>query len=82
MRRPPGMSVARALFWFAADASQYDAASGFPVYLFELPAGVFYGFPKLDPRGVKVAEHTGGAVVTDPLTVNRAIDPAEQRRLE
>ena len=37
-----------------------------PVFLFELPDGVFYGFPKLDARGVKFAEHSGGRVVDDP----------------
>jgi sarcosine oxidase len=43
--------------------------------------GVFYGFPKLDARGVKLAEHTGGQMVDDPLAVDRKIDALEQRRL-
>ena len=77
------LSVRRkSLFWFAADSPRYDVAAGFPVYLFELPAGVFYGFPRIDGRSVKVAEHTGGATVDDPATVNREIDPNEQHRLE
>ena len=74
------LSVLRkSLFWFACDEPQYDVAAGFPVFLFELPAGVFYGFPKIDDRGVKVAEHTGGQAVDDPADVNRQIDPAEAR---
>jgi len=32
--------------------------------------------------GVKLAEHTGGAVVADPLSVNRDVEPAERRRVE
>jgi glycine/D-amino acid oxidase-like deaminating enzyme len=52
-----------------------------PVFLWELPHGVFYGFPKLDSRGVKFAEHTGGHVVADPCDADRSIDLAEQRRL-
>jgi glycine/D-amino acid oxidase-like deaminating enzyme len=71
----------KSLFWFETSSLAYAAAAGFPVFLFELPHGVFYGFPKLDARGVKVAEHTGGQVVGDPATVDRAIDPDERRRL-
>ncbi len=77
-----GLSVRRkSLFWFATDDPRYNVANGMPVFLFELPDGVFYGFPKLDERGVKFAEHTGGRIVEDPLVVDRTIDPAEQRRL-
>jgi sarcosine oxidase len=71
----------KSLFWFESSATQYDVANGFPVFLYELPQGVFYGFPKLDARGVKVAEHSGGRVVEDPLVVDRSIDANEQERL-
>jgi sarcosine oxidase len=77
-----GLTVRRkSLFWFAADTPQYDVTSGFPVYLFELPTGVFYGFPRLDGNTMKVAEHTGGVAVDDPANVNRKIDPSEQARV-
>jgi sarcosine oxidase len=76
------LSVRRkSLFWFATNDVCYDAANGMPVYLFELPEGKFYGFPQIDERGVKFAEHTGGRIVDDPLAVDRSIDPEEQRRL-
>jgi glycine/D-amino acid oxidase-like deaminating enzyme len=52
-----------------------------PVFLFELPSGIFYGFPKLDEHGVKFAEHSGGRPVEDPLTVDRTIDADEECRL-
>jgi monomeric sarcosine oxidase len=71
----------KSLFWFETSSQKYEVASGLPVYLFELPAGVFYGFPKLDPRGVKVAEHSGGRTIADPLAVDRAIDAFDQRKL-
>jgi monomeric sarcosine oxidase len=71
----------KSLFWFETNSPQYDVASGLPVYLFELPTGTFYGFPKLDPRGVKVAEHSGGQTITDPANVSRAVDPDDQRQL-
>jgi monomeric sarcosine oxidase len=72
----------QSLFWFAADAPQYDVANGMPVYLYELPGGIFYGFPKIDALGVKVAEHTTGRVVENPLSVDRNIYLDEQWQLE
>jgi monomeric sarcosine oxidase len=83
----------KSLFWFAAGTSDYDMTGGFPVFLFEVPHGsifaegggnahaMFYGFPKIDDRGVKVAEHSGGRVIDDPLVVDRSIDPSEQQRI-
>lgn len=71
----------KSLFWFHTDGPDYDVANGLPVFLFELPTGIFYGFPKVDARGLKVAEHTGGRVVEDPLTVDRTVDLNEQQRL-
>jgi monomeric sarcosine oxidase len=71
----------KSLFWFHAESPEYEVASGLPVFLFELPAGVFYGFPKLDEQGVKVAEHSGGCVVNDPLDLDRSVDMIEQQRV-
>jgi monomeric sarcosine oxidase len=71
----------KSLFWFETNSPEYDVAADFPVFLFELPEGVFYGFPKLDARGVKVAEHTGGCVVEDPLVVDRSVDGSEKQRV-
>ena len=71
----------KSLFWFASDDGQYTVGRGMPVFLFELPNGIFYGFPKLDERGVKFAEHTGGQTVDDPLSVDRMIDSEEKSRL-
>lgn len=71
----------KSLFWFETDVPEYDVAAGFPIFFFELPAGLFYGFPKVDARGVKLAEHSGGHTVADPLAVDRTVDAVEQRRL-
>jgi sarcosine oxidase len=82
----------KSLFWFATDKPEYDVSAGFPVFLFEIPHrfsleqtpnshSVFYGFPKIDHRGVKLAEHGGGRAVDDPLVVDRSIDLNEQQRL-
>lgn len=70
------------MFWFETPGQDYNVDRGMPVYLFELNDGVFYGFPRLDVRGVKVAEHSGGRLLHDPLAIDRSVDPTEQRRLE
>jgi monomeric sarcosine oxidase len=70
----------KSLFWFKTNMADLEVSNGMPVYLFELSDGIFYGFPKLDPRGVKIAEHTGGRV-TNPDSADRAPDPVEQDRL-
>ncbi len=69
-------------YWFACDDPAYRPAAGCPAYLYELPQGIFYGFPHIDEWGVKVARHTGGDTVADPLHVNRDIDPEDLRLVE
>lgn len=65
------------LYWFACDDARYQADRGMPAFLYEMPQGVFYGFPQVDDWGVKGARHSGGAGVGDPLAVDRALDEAE-----
>lgn len=69
------------LYWFEADDPVHHERSGCPTFLYDLPEGVFYGFPQIDEQGVKVAEHSGGAVVTDPLNDPRALDDADLKRV-
>lgn len=45
--------------WFETDERIYSAA-GFPAYLFELPAEMYYGFPSINGTGVKIGRHDGG----------------------
>jgi glycine/D-amino acid oxidase-like deaminating enzyme len=83
----------KSLFWFATDGPRYEVSAGFPVFLFELPrsfenaantqhgSSVFYGFPKIDHRGIKFAEHSGGKKVNEPLDVDREMDLGELRRI-
>lgn len=60
------------LFWLACDEPRYTAQSGFPTFFYEMQDGSsFYGFPVLDELGLKVAEHSGGEIIDDPLTVER-----------
>jgi sarcosine oxidase len=72
----------KTLLWYQANDGSTHADAGFPCYLFELPLGVFYGFPAIDNYGVKVAEHSGGAVVDDPLKVDRALHESDHTRVD
>ena len=74
----------KSLFWYEPEAASLaaHAAGRLPCFAFDTPSGFFYGFPALDDRDVKVAEHTGGRVVADPLALDRGIDPEERGRVE
>ncbi len=69
-------------YWYEASDSVYSADKGCPAFLYELPEGTYYGFPVVDRLGVKVAEHTGGSRVVDPLSVDRGLDQQDQKRVE
>jgi sarcosine oxidase len=69
--------VRKPMFWYPVTGPVYTVEAGCPVYLFETGSGIFYGFPALDGT-VKVAEHTGGEPVIDPLTVDRSEHPADR----
>ena len=70
------------LHWYACGDPRYGADNGCPCFFYETPAGLFYGFPEVNGGGVKVAEHTGGTDVADPLTDDKAIDPQDRARVE
>jgi sarcosine oxidase len=70
------------LHWFRTANEIYRADRGSPGFFFELPDGYFYGFPQIDDRGVKVAEHSGGKVIEDPLQDDRAVELDERKRVE
>jgi sarcosine oxidase len=70
------------LYWFPTSDQSYHETSGCPTFLYDLPHGVFYGFPQVDDLGVKVAEHSGGEVVTDPAADPKAADVADLARVE
>lgn len=63
--------VRKPLYWFAAPDEPYHERIGSPGFIIETPQGNFYGFPKRDELGLKVAEHTGGESVPDPLALDR-----------
>ena len=64
------------LYWFRCPGERYRDSSGFPAFVFETGAGFFYGFPSIDAESIKVARHSGGERVEDPLDSSR--DPDEE----
>lgn len=70
------------LYWFPTSDRSYHEDNGCPTYLYDVPSGVFYGFPQIDASGVKMAEHSGGAIVTDPKNDPRLLDEADLARVE
>lgn len=69
------------LFWFQTLDDMYRK-DFCPAFLYELPQGIFYGTPQLGGDGVKVAEHTGGDLVADPLDVDRQVAENDLARVE
>lgn len=57
--------------WFPTENDAHRIDSGAPVFGIQSPNGFFYGFPQLDDRGVKVAEHAGNELVADPSNLTR-----------
>jgi len=71
--------VRKHVHWFANDSGKYGEGS--PVFFFETPQGDFYGFPQLDQRGIKVADHRGGEKVTDPDLLDPSFDSEDRNRI-
>lgn len=64
-------------FWFPVAEDGVAAHRTSPSFIFERPDAAFYGFPSIDERTVKVAEHTGGRVVDDPSALDRNFDEGD-----
>src|SRR3954468_4708101 len=68
------------LHWLECDNPVYRGPQA-PTFFYELPHGLFYGFPAIDEWGVKVAEHSGGGEVADPLTDPRPWEEQDLARV-
>ncbi len=69
--------VRKPVFWFPVRSSAYAVDAGAPTFYFEMPFGHFYGFPSIDRKTVKAAEHSGGEPVADPHQVERSVCQAD-----
>jgi sarcosine oxidase len=68
--------------WYPIQSGGFAAEHGMPTYFYELPHGTFYGFPSIDGRTVKAAEHSGGQPVDDPAAVDRAMHDEDLPQLD
>jgi len=79
----PGMPELRVLrktlHWHRVRSNVYDVNRGGQGFFFEMPYGVFYGFPSLDGQTLKLAEHSGGEVVNDPLEIDRSLRDSDKQ---
>lgn len=70
------------LHWFATShAAAYAVDAGSPVFFYDTPQGFYYGFPSLDQRSLKIAEHSGGETIEEPDQLDRSPDPQETARV-
>lgn len=63
----------KTLFWHSLQSKSMAELWRSPIFLVDLPMGQFYGLPAVDGARVKVGEHTGGDIVSDPAAVSRVI---------
>lgn len=74
--------VRKIVFWYRRCPSYLRMSAGCPAFGFETAAGFCYGFPAIDDRGVKVANHTGGEVIASADVVDRSARPQETAEIE
>ena len=67
------------VFWLGPSGPRSGASLTF---IYDTDWGSFYGFPSLDGESMKVAEHSGGERVADPLTVDRSMRHDDLARVE
>lgn len=74
----PQLTVLRkTLHWHGVRSDAYNVNAGGTGFFFEMPYGIFYGFPSLDGQTLKLAEHSGGEPVSDPLHVDRSLKDSD-----
>jgi sarcosine oxidase len=67
--------------WFEPGDPGLFRRNVFPPYVADTPAGIFYGFPMIDPAGAKVAQHYGAPELDDPAQVERAVTQRDEEAL-
>ena len=65
------------LWYTSADLEEYRLPRFLPFYI-DTGQGAFYGFPDVGGSGLKIAEHSGGTVVSDPEEVSRELSDEDE----
>ncbi len=73
--------VRKPQFWFPVRSTAYAESHSAPTFYFEMPYGLFYGFPSRDGQSLKAAEHSGGDAVADPERLERTVRPRDWESL-
>jgi sarcosine oxidase len=73
--------VRKPQFWFPVRSHVYAEERGAPAFYYEMPFGLFYGFPSRDGKTLKSAEHSGGEPVADPAQLDRSVDARDWQSL-
>lgn len=74
---PPLRILRKTQHWHRVRSPAYNVSNGGGGFLFEMPYGVFYGFPSIDGQLLKLAEHSGGEIITDPLQLDRRLKDSD-----
>ncbi len=77
----PLQIVRKHLHWHTINTPVYRLDKGCPCFFIEAGEGYFYGFPDIAGSGLKVAEHTGGTYITDPLVDDRQPDASDSQNI-
>lgn len=81
----PLQVLRKPVLWCETTSPVYNLDASMPTFYFEMPntnirdAATFYGFPSLDGKLLKVAQHSGGDLVADPSLVDRQLHEADVR---
>jgi len=64
--------------WFQPHSPGLFRRDVFPLYIVDSPIGHFYGFPMLDPSGIKMAQHYGAPELAGPESIERTVTPEDE----
>jgi sarcosine oxidase len=67
----------KVLFWYPCPGPEF-LPDRLPTFYVETDYGHFYGFPSVNDRGVKVAEHLAVNPIDDPAAVDRTVRPGDE----
>ncbi len=69
----------KTLCWFPVTSGNWIRKDRAPLFFVDAPESQFYGIPSVDGETIKVGMHTGGEVVSDPMTLSRQVTNEDER---
>ena len=69
------------VYWFRSHNLASFKPDQFPVYFFETSYGTFYGFPAINEKGLKIAEHSKSNIIETADEVNRNLESLDEEEL-